>query len=91
MITRGQLIEAIKWKIWPLRECSMCGASLHYLYLGECLHFDSGCHCSGRQNMHREDESDLDFYLDPQHGHTENIQKFYAEAMAEKEKIMGQK
>lgn len=85
MTTRDEFAEAIKKKPFPLRDCSICGYMMNFYYDGDVLHYDSRCECtSGDKYMGDEDhtvrpDSDLDFYLEPAHGHLERVQKFIAE------------
>jgi len=75
---KEQLIETIKRvRYWALRECSMCGCHLAYVSDGENLGFDGACDCTMfGSSIQNRDWSDLDFYLDPKHGHIDAINKY---------------
>ena len=79
MTSREDFVTAIKKKPYPLRECSICDYLMHFYYQGDTLYYDSGCDCSRSSHMEARPDSDLDFYLDPTHGHLPKIEKFIAE------------
>lgn len=67
-------------KKWYLRECSICNYPLTFSSSGGNLYFDTGCHCTGGQNLLLTDWSALDFYLNPEHGHIPALEKFANES-----------
>lgn len=77
-ILRDKFIAALKEKgRYKLRECSICEAPLYYFVENGHLFFNSNCDCIAIWSEPKFSEwSELDFYLEPDHGHIENITKF---------------
>jgi hypothetical protein len=79
-ITREMFIDAIKKHPFYVRPCSLCGYEMSYCFRGKQLGFDSGCDCVSYDGWHPVEDYDLDFYLDPAHGHMDRIREFIANA-----------
>lgn len=59
----------------PLRECSGCGCSVGWRVIDGQFCFDSGCNCCGDgYSPEARDEEELDFYVNPIHGHVEKLE-----------------
>lgn len=64
---------------YKLHSCSMCGYECGWLFVEDALFYDSGCYCTRGSNLRAIGDSELDFYLEPSHGHISNIEKFIEE------------
>lgn len=63
-----------------LRNCSICNYKLGFVTDTENeLYYDAGCDCVNYEKLEPRDWSDLDFYLDPKHGHVDRIEKWLNE------------
>lgn len=40
-----ELVKKHKITVFPVRECSMCGTQLRYLFAGDNIFFDTNCAC----------------------------------------------
>ena len=73
-------LEAIKTKgFYRLHCCSFCGYETGWGYfpdMPEGLVWDGGCYCVRYDGRRYVDTSELNFYLNPEHGHIKNIEKF---------------
>lgn len=63
-------------KAFILRPCSMCDYPTNFFVKKEALFFDAGCDCTTRQEVRLCDWNDLDFYLEPEHGHIPKIEAY---------------
>jgi len=78
---KEQFIAALKEKgRFKLRTCSICSVPLYYFVHEGSLFFDSNCDCSSYcSDPKPSDWAELDFYLEPEHGHITKIQAFIGE------------
>lgn len=78
MITKEQLISAIKKRPLIIHRCSICEYPCSFSYRGDMLGYDSGCDCTyQRGGWEPRDEAALDFYLDPEHGWEKELGSFW--------------
>ena len=81
-ILRGMKLELEEYfrahpgKDLVIHHCSMCNYPCAFSSDGKNLFYDSGCDCVKYSGMRYADWDELDFYLDDEHGHLENIRKF---------------
>lgn len=61
---------------YTLHNCSMCNYPCGWLFENDVLYFDSGCDCTRSSNYTLTDDGELMYYLTPEHGHIERIEKF---------------
>jgi len=71
--------NAIKKKNYVLHHCSMCGYACGWAFYRDQLYYDNGCDCTGGSQYNECTVEELDFYLNPAHGHIEKITKFCKE------------
>lgn len=64
---------------YTLHNCSMCNYPCGWFMRGEKLYYDSGCNCVNYNNTQQVDNSELDFYFNPEHGHIKNFEEFLKE------------
>lgn len=76
-LTFAAFKEGLKRSNYVLRQCSMCRADLYWTLQGDNVWYQSGCDCTASgDGGHYVDEAEFAFYLDPEHGHTEQLMEF---------------
>lgn len=77
MDLKQKLIAKLKSGIrWNYHQCSLCDYWCNYNSDGKNLFYDSGCYCVKYRNNSPRLWSDLDFNLEPSHGHIPSIEAF---------------
>lgn len=74
---KDRFIAALKERPYWNADCSLCGYSMHFRIIHDRLEYDSGCLCTNTTpNWEERPMDELDFYLEPEHGHLDKIMEF---------------